>query len=90
MSAVTQLQSEAYVCPCSSTNEIDGASRGIAETGREGEEGSRGDEDGGATGGGMFSGVGEFSSTANPQATPAAPARLKDLNMKYAKDAMLR
>ena len=39
--------------------------------------------------GGMFAGVGEFSSTLNPQ-VGSAGAQMKDLKMKYAKDAMLR
>ena len=39
--------------------------------------------------GGVFAGVGEFSSTLNPQAGSAG-AQMKDLKMKYAKDAMLR
>lgn len=40
-------------------------------------------------GGGVFAGVGEFSSTLTPQAGGPL-AQMKDLKMKYARDAMLR
>jgi hypothetical protein len=39
----------------------------------------------------VFAGVGEFSSTPTPQDSSNQPqAQMKDLKMKYARDAMLR
>lgn len=102
VSAVTQLQSETYLrSPIStpglqstSSDESCGrpASDAAAEVGRE-EEGQReeneGEEDTAsvASHGDMFAGVGEFS---QPPQSSAPQAQMKDLNMKYARDAMLR